>query len=164
MPSSDSWAGVSVIIPTYNRADLVLGAVSSVMRQVDVPLEIIVVDDHSTDATEEVLGEVPDQIRFVRMPLNVERGAARNAGARVATHPYLAFLDSDDYWDAAKLTRQMSCIVGHSRALCLTDAIAVEGERTRRLSVPKDFKRRLPLENLSQPSRRRLVARDRLPA
>src|SRR5512132_1526909 len=97
---------VSVVIPTRNRADLLSRAVRSVLAQ-DMRSEVIVVDDCSTDDTPRVLAKFGDRIRVIRTERNIERGAARNLGAREARATTLAFLDSDDEWKAGKLARQL---------------------------------------------------------
>lgn len=97
---------VSIVIPTRNRADLLGRAIHSVLKQ-DISHEIIVVDDCSTDSTSEVLAGFGGAIRSIRTPRNIERGAARNLGARLAVAPVLAFLDSDDEWKSEKLRRQL---------------------------------------------------------
>lgn len=87
---------ISVIIPTYNRASWVLKAVDSILDQTEPPLEVIVVDDGSTDHTAQVIEGYSD--RGVRLHQQENRGvsAARNVGAELARGEFLAFLDSDD--------------------------------------------------------------------
>ena len=99
---------VSVIIPTRNRAALVEEAIDSVMAQRDCVLEVIVVDDGSTDDTVACLAARRhqwDRLRWIAQP---PRGvaAARNAGVRAAAGSWLAFLDSDDLWRPGKLAAQ----------------------------------------------------------
>jgi glycosyltransferase involved in cell wall biosynthesis len=100
---------VSVIIPTYNRALLLPRAVASVCAQTFTDFECIVVDDGSTDETSAFLGnaDLPDAVRHIRFPGNRGVAAARNAGVAAATGLWLAFLDSDDEWNRAKLSLQM---------------------------------------------------------
>lgn len=87
-----------MVIPTYNRAHLVGDAVRSALAQTRGDLEVIVVDDGSTDGTASVIAAVGDpRVRFLRQP-HLGIGAARNAGMRAARGRYLAFLDSDDLW------------------------------------------------------------------
>ncbi len=86
---------VSVIIPTYNRADLIEQAIDSLLSQTRVPDEIIVVDDGSTDNTPEVLARYGSSIRVISQS-NAERSAARNVGMQAATGDLIALLDSDD--------------------------------------------------------------------
>jgi glycosyltransferase involved in cell wall biosynthesis len=90
---------VSVILPTYNRASLVRCAVDSVLSQQGVELELIAVDDGSTDGTGAVLEAVRDpRLAVVRLPARRGAGAARNAGVTAARGEWLAFQDSDDEW------------------------------------------------------------------
>jgi glycosyltransferase involved in cell wall biosynthesis len=105
---SDTKPEISVVIPTRNRSDLLPRAVTSVLAQEVPSLEIIVVDDASTDDTPDVLAQFGDRVRVVRLDRNVERGAARNIGARQARSDLLAFLDSDDEWLPGKLSRQLA--------------------------------------------------------
>ncbi len=96
---------VSVIIPTYNRARFLKEALASVLAQTYRPLEIIVVDDGSTDETSKVVSRFP--VRYVRTP---HRGvaAARNRGLSKARGALIAFLDSDDLWLPRKIEVQVS--------------------------------------------------------
>ena len=99
---------VSVIIPTYNRAHLVGRAIRSVLAQTYQDFEIIVVDDASTDNTEEVVNSFNDpHIRYIRHEKNHGGAAARNTGINVARGEYIAFQDSDDEWLPEKLEKQM---------------------------------------------------------
>jgi len=97
---------ISVIIPTYNHACFLAEAIDSVLAQTLAPLEVIVVDDGSTDATPEVLAAYGDRIRVIRQK-NQGVAMARNAGIAAARGEYLAFLDSDDVWYPRKLELQM---------------------------------------------------------
>jgi len=90
---------VSVIIPTYNRAHLIDRAIQSVLAQTYQDFEVIVVDDGSTDNTEEVvLSFGSEKMLYIRHDKNRGVGAARNTGIRVARGEYIAFQDSDDEW------------------------------------------------------------------
>jgi hypothetical protein len=91
-----------VIIPTYNRASLVPRAVESALVQCKPGDEVIVVDDGSTDETQEALGPYDGFIRYMRVP-NGGAGKARNIGISKARTPLVAFLDSDDEWMPGKL-------------------------------------------------------------
>ena len=99
---------VSVIIPTYNRAHMAGRAVRSVLNQTYRDFEIIVVDDGSTDKTEEVIKSIGDsRLLYMRHEKNVGSNAARNTGIRIARGEYVAFQDSDDEWHPDKLERQV---------------------------------------------------------
>lgn len=99
---------VSVIIPTHNRAHLISRAIRSVLEQTFQDLEVIVVDDGSTDGTEEAVKVFTDpRLRFIRHERNRGGSAARNTGIRAARGEYIAFLDSDDEWLPGKLAEQL---------------------------------------------------------
>lgn len=87
----------SIIIPTYNRVDLIHRALNSVWSQTFTDYEVIVIDDGSTDGTWEELCKLKDKIITLQQN-NKGPGAARNLGAQHASGEYLAFLDSDDAW------------------------------------------------------------------
>ena len=102
---------ISVIIPIWNRASSVGIAIGSTLSQTlpsGFALEVIVVDDGSSDQPQEKLACFGDQIRLVRHPTNLGAAAARNSGCEAATGDYIAFLDSDDQWLPGKLAAQMS--------------------------------------------------------
>ena len=135
---------VSAIIATYNRADLVQQAIRSALEQ-QVPggeVEVIVVDDASTDNTPEVVSAFGSRVRFIRQTRNQREGAARNAGARLAAGDYCAFLDSDDYWLPGKLARDVARLEADDRpALVYSRALNVDAAGTtvgaRRLPTPR---------------------------
>lgn len=99
---------VSVIIPTFNRALSVRRAVSSVLFQAFRDVEVIVVDDGSDDDTRYQLAPFRRFIRVISHPENRGVSAARNTGIRASGSPWIAFLDSDDYWLPEKLSAQMA--------------------------------------------------------
>jgi glycosyltransferase involved in cell wall biosynthesis len=112
---------ISVIIPTYNRADLVCEAVHSVLRQKAPADEIWVLDDGSTDDTVVKLSAFADSINIHQQP-NRGVSAARNAGIKRSRCEWLAFLDSDDLWKPKKLLRQKEELAQNPGArLCYTD-------------------------------------------
>jgi len=100
---------VSVILPTFNRAETLVRAIQSVLNQDYRNLEVLVVDDGSTDNTAEVMRRIDDpRVRYI--PLASNRGAsrARNEGLRLARGDLIAFQDSDDEWLGGKLARQVA--------------------------------------------------------
>jgi glycosyltransferase involved in cell wall biosynthesis len=100
---------VSVIVPTYNRGHLLGRAIRSVLDQTFQDLEVLVVDDGSSDGTEAVVRAFPDpRIRYLRHDVNRGACAARNTGIRAATGAYIAFQDSDDEWLPEKLSTQLA--------------------------------------------------------
>ncbi|MFC1512091.1 glycosyltransferase family 2 protein [Candidatus Latescibacterota bacterium] len=100
---------VSVIIPTYNRAKYVLKAINSVLAQTYKEYEIIVVDDGSTDNTQEVLEQYMDKINYIYQD-NKGGSIARNVGIKASNSEWIGFLDSDDEWLPNKLAVQMENI------------------------------------------------------
>jgi glycosyltransferase involved in cell wall biosynthesis len=102
---------VSVVIPTYNRAELVERAVNSVLSQTYPDLEVIIVDDASTDDTRDrikIIQQFDRRIQYFRHDNNRGAQAARNTGIQAAKGGYMAFLDSDNEWLPRKLERQMA--------------------------------------------------------
>lgn len=97
---------ISVIIPSFNCAGTLADAIDSVLAQTVKDIEVIVVDDGSTDDTPELLGLYLKRIRIISQ---ANRGlpAARNAGIRAAKAPLIALLDADDTWRPTKLERQL---------------------------------------------------------
>lgn len=115
-------ARVSVVIPTYNRRDLVREAIASVTAQSYPDVEVIVVDDGSDDGTAEVVR----QFAGVQYVYQANRGvsAARNEGVARARGELLAFLDSDDLWQPDKLAHQMALFEQQPDVhICQTDEI-----------------------------------------
>lgn len=101
---------VSVIMPVYNRQNLVSASVDSVLQQTYSPVELILINDGSTDDTAKVLDgyaeRYPEQIKVIHQQ-NTGQVVARNNGITLAKGEYVAFLDSDDTWLADKLLKQM---------------------------------------------------------
>ncbi|HEV2673900.1 MAG TPA: glycosyltransferase family A protein [Aliidongia sp.] len=103
---------VSVVIPSYNRLHCLPRAIASVVAQSHRALEIIIVDDGSTDGTAEWAAgfACPVPFRFHPLERNMGAAAARNRGIELAEGTYVAFLDSDDTWHPDKITRQLAAI------------------------------------------------------
>ena len=97
---------ISVIIPTYNRCDLLKRAINSVIKQTITPKEIIIVDNGSTDQTYQMVSSLFPEINYF---IEKKRGvsAARNKGILESKSKWIAFLDSDDAWKPTKLEKQM---------------------------------------------------------
>jgi len=126
---------VSVVIPTYNRAGLVVEAIDSALAQTWTDREVVVVDDGSTDATLETLARYGDRIRVVRKP-NGGEASARNLGVREARGAWIAFLDSDDRWEPRALETLITAARSHPGAgLVAMKARAIDagGEPTGRI-------------------------------
>lgn len=104
-------AKVSVILPTYNRAHSLPMAARSVLNQSYRDLELIIIDDASTEDIEAVAHDLgDDRVRYVRQPRNQGAAAARNRGLAEATGTLIAFQDSDDMWLPGKLGRHVALL------------------------------------------------------
>ena len=100
---------VSVVIPTYNRAECIKEAIDSVLNQSFQDFELIVVDDGSTDNTHEIVGAYGSRVNYFKQE-NHGAAHARNSGVKVAKGEWVAFLDSDDLWKQDKLKIQVEDI------------------------------------------------------
>ena len=121
----NSILNVSVIIPTYNRKNLLKRALHSVSSQTFVPKEIIVVDDGSSDGTKDWVLERFSYVRYIYQD-NSGVSSARNAGIKEAKGSWIAFLDSDDEWMPDKLEKQERVINDSKEAwLCHTNEVWV---------------------------------------
>ena len=128
---------VSVVIPTYNRADLIGETLQSVARQTFTDLECIVVDDGSTDNTDEVVAAFiarDPRFRYVRQA-NASATVARNHGLALAGGEYVAFVDSDDHfapdrlaWQVAALDRDPAAVLVYGNALHCQSRDMSQGE------------------------------------
>jgi glycosyltransferase involved in cell wall biosynthesis len=100
---------VSVILPTYNRAHTLLRAINSVLNQDYREIELIVVDDASTDGSAKLLASIADpRLRVIRHAHNKGVAGATNTGIQAARGKFIAFQDSDDEWLDGKLSQQMA--------------------------------------------------------
>ncbi|MBN2188453.1 MAG: glycosyltransferase family 2 protein [Chitinispirillaceae bacterium] len=129
---------VAVILPTYNRAALIERAVRSVLGQTFRDFELVVVDDGSTDNTAELpVFKNPDpRLRYVKLPENRGVSAARNAGVKTTSAPWLAFLDSDDEWLPEKLEKQVRWTHAHPDML-IVQTREIWIRHGRRVNPPK---------------------------
>ena len=111
---------ISCIVPVFNGERYLSEALNSLLAQTYKSIEIIVVDDGSTDRTPQVVGSFGKQIRSLRQN-NGGPAAARNSGVRIARGDFIAFLDADDLWHPEKLARQMKCLGTNPELdLCVT--------------------------------------------
>ena len=99
---------VSVIIPTYNREKTILRAIQSVLEQTYTNLEVLVIDDGSTDGTADIVkGIEDDRVKYIILDQNGGQAKARNIGVQMSEGEWIAFQDSDDCWHKDKLETQM---------------------------------------------------------
>ncbi len=135
---------VSVILPTYNRARLVPRAIESVLQQTHEAIELIVVDDGSTDDTENAVRSFDDsRIRYVRHDNRRGAAAARNTGIELARGEYVAFQDSDDEWLPDKTAVQLQALEkpGLGDAVCVCSYRHYKHERWKPVIHPPGVKR-----------------------
>ena len=124
---------VSVIIPSFNRPELTLRAVRSVLAQTWKNFEIIVIDDGSRSDQVFPIELIDDQrVRMIRHPANLGVSAARNTGVKESSYPLIAFLDSDDRWLPDKLASQITTYEKHgseTNALVYSSYYNEQGKR-----------------------------------
>ena len=142
---------VSVIIPTYNRVEMVRQALASVEAQTFRDFEIVVVDDGGTDDTFEALA-ADRELRVLRHPHRRGVAAARNTGVTAARGEWLAFLDSDDLWLPDKLARQISWLERQPELLiCQTEETWVRrGVRVNKPATHRQVAGRIFLPSLGR--------------
>ena len=139
-PLTPARPSVSVCIPTYNCGHLIGAAIRSVLGQEDPGLELLVVDNASTDHTEEIVAQMRDaRIRYVRHPANL--GFARNLqrALELSTGTFLQFLCADDYLYPAYLQRTTAWLASHPEAVLVHtghDLVDAEGTVVERRSYP----------------------------
>lgn len=124
---------VSVIIPTYNREKTILRALNSVLNQTYSNIEVLVIDDGSTDATAELVKGIKDErVNYIVLEKNGGPSNARNAGVQMAEGEWIAFQDSDDCWHKDKLEKQIAYAKEHpeyTMIYCMYNAILENGEQ-----------------------------------
>jgi glycosyltransferase involved in cell wall biosynthesis len=114
MMTNTSSPTVSVVMPTHNRADLLTKTTESILNQDFEDLELLIVDDGSTDNTAAVIKEIQDpRLRYVKLPENRGIGFARQAGLQHVSGKYIALADSDDLWLPGKLAAQIDVLDEH---------------------------------------------------
>jgi len=118
-------ARVSVVIPLYNKAESVLAAVGSVLRQSYGDIEVIVVDDGSTDSSVSVVAGIGDRRIRIIAQANAGPGPARNRGLREALGEYVAFLDADDEWEPGFLRSAVEALDRHPECAAWVSGRAV---------------------------------------
>lgn len=132
---------VSIIMPSYNTAQYITESIQSVLNQTYANWELIIVDDCSTDNTDEVVASIHDErIRYLKNEKNSGAAVSRNRALREAKGRWIAFLDSDDLWMPEKLEKQIRFMESNSYAFSYTnyEEIDVDGNQTGvRVTGPK---------------------------
>jgi glycosyltransferase involved in cell wall biosynthesis len=129
---------ISVIIPVFNGAQHIQSAIESVLSQTFQDFELIVVDDGSTDDTDNILGNYGNRIKSIKQS-NQGVANARNAGLKLATGKYIALLDSDDMWVPEKLEKSLEFLEkGNFDWICTSrNKITEKGEKSERKIEPE---------------------------
>ena len=142
---------ISVIIPTFNRANFLKKAIESVLSQTYQGFELIVVDDGSTDNTYEIVSEFKNNIVYIKQK-NIGAASARNTGIKRAKNKFLAFLDSDDCWDKEKLAIQIdemqknpSYLVSHTQETWYRNGVLLNQKKKHKKYHGYIFDKCLPL-------------------
>jgi glycosyltransferase involved in cell wall biosynthesis len=140
---------VSVILPTRDRSALLATALRSVLWQEDVDLEVIVVDEASTDDTPAMLAALTDdRVRVVRHQIATGVATARNDGVTLARGDWLAFIDDDDVWAPDKLVRQIQAATAVGADWAYGGAVVIDDDdrimRVQRPMAPREIVSALP--------------------
>lgn len=157
---------VSVVIPLFNRVALIRRTLDSVIAQTLQDYEIIVVDDGSTDGSADFVQSLNlDRLRLIRNSQNRGAAAARNIGISAASGRWIAFLDSDDFWEPNKLARQLDALAGAPPEFmaCATDFYLWHQGRKKHVHLgisPGQFKIEIRFGCAISPGSTLLVMRD----
>ena len=122
---------VSIILPTYNRASLVMESIDSVLQQTYPDFELIIIDDGSDDETEEIVCRIKDaRIRYYKMPHSGHTGRLKNYAIKQSKGDYIAFIDSDDLWKKNKLEKQVHLLMDNdSIGFSITDVTTFKEDK-----------------------------------
>lgn len=126
---------VSVVIPTCNRSELLVDAVRSALSQTVEILEVIVIDDASTNDPAPVLAIFADRVRLERLPQRSGANVARNRGIELARGDLVGFLDDDDIWKPHKTETQLAAMAKGDYAACLCRTLGRTARRTPQAAV-----------------------------
>lgn len=129
---------VTVVIPVYNRENTILRAINSVLQQTYKNIEVVVVDDGSTDATASIVKRCQDsRVHLICLPCNRGTNYARNRGIEKAKGEFIAFQDSDDEWLNDKLDRQMNYMQKKDIEASFSPYILYQGQQ--KSILPEDY-------------------------
>ena len=149
---------ISVVIPSYNRKELLKRSINSVINQTIKPFEIIVVDDGSLDGTETMIRRNYDFVKFIKQK-NKGVSAARNSGIKVSSGEWICFLDSDDEWEKDKLEKQIKSAknnpgyhIFHSNEIWVKNGIRINQKKKHKKYGGNIFKKCLDMCRISPSS------------
>ena len=139
---------VSIIIPVYNSAKYITQCIESVINQTYKNIEIIIIDDNSTDESIEIIKKIKDKrIKLISIKQNKGVANARNTGIKKATGDYICFLDSDDYWYKNKIEKQIDFIEKNNYVFIYTSYVYLRGNDKHIAKVPKKLTYKEALRN-----------------
>jgi len=142
---------ISIIIPTYNRADLIKETLNSIFNQTYSNWEAIIVDDASEDNTEELVKAIGDsRIHYICHSRNKGGAEARNTGIEKAQGEYIAFLDSDDWWQPTKLETQINDILSRNNPANVVSYTKVQALNQQDKSVFFPLRRKKENESIAE--------------
>lgn len=127
---------VSVIIPAYNRENTILRSIKSVLNQTYDNIEVIVIDDCSTDKTRDRVLEInDDRVRYYCLEKNSGACVARNTGVKIARGDIIAFQDSDDSWHLDKLEKQLNYLIENDYDFISCGIVRVNGDERKEYCI-----------------------------
>lgn len=132
-------AGISIIIPTYNRRHLIGSAIESCLREDNLELEIIVVDDGSTDGTDAIVSTYASSVVFHRLDKNAGAQYARNVGMSLAKGDFIKFLDSDDQLESGSLVEELALATSQDADIVVSSWGRIDTEGKRQISAAPKF-------------------------
>jgi teichuronic acid biosynthesis glycosyltransferase TuaG len=146
---------IDIILPTYNSREFIYRSVSSVFNQTYKYWRLIIIDDASTDGTKEILEKLRrkrknrKKIIILNNRINKGQGFSRNLGLKYAKSKFIAFLDSDDYWDKNKLKKQINYMQNNNYNFTYSDYKSFKGNITKKIIVPDFFDYKSFISNTS---------------
>ena len=141
---------VSVIVPTRNSGMTIKKTITSILKQDYKNIEIIVVDDGSTDNTLEILKEFSNKIFLVLLDKKVLAGEARNEGIKKSNGNFIAFCDSDDFWFANKISKQVDYLIENNYKIVCSNALSLKNKKIKKMYINFEYQEITTLDLLSK--------------
>ena len=139
---------VSVIIPVYNSKKYIKDCINSVINQTYKNLEILVINDKSTDSSLKIINKIKDKrIKVINLKRNSGVAVARNEGIKAATGDYICFIDSDDYWTLTKIEKQVKFMKENDYTFIYGDYEFLKNGKRKRVNVPSSITYKKALKN-----------------
>ena len=156
--NGESIPKISVIVPVYNSENFIDKCVNSLLNQTLSEIEIVLIDDASTDNSLEILKnhekQCPEKIRIIHLPINLRQGGARNCGIEIAKGEYLGFVDSDDWIEADMYENLYNEAIKNDSDICycLLQQISENGKNTS-INITYHF----PIGSVSENTRKEML-------